>query len=1013
MCTSGNLIQPLNYGTIGVHLKQSFPSLFILLVLLQYIAPSWSDALNQKIQYSEIPAWVQHYPVDFNTAVPLADIEEGVYFRVVESQARHIQTSPYELYVRRALEVISASGMEFSSSFNIDFDPTYQVVELHEIKVIRNNQSIDKKPSVKISVIQREKRMDALIYDGRLTANVIIDDVRVGDVVEYSYSRVGRNPVYGSMLSVSRQTNYSIPVQQLNIRILTDKNTYFESKAFKTNLNIVKKEIGQFNEYSIRDKNIQPLRYEANTPKWFDPYGKVYFTELAGWDDVVDWALPLYNKVISTNAEVNKIADDIKSENRVSSDQISAALQFVQNEIRYLGIENGLNSHMPSSVSETLTRRYGDCKDKAVLFISILQALGIEAFPALVNTESGAILNTILPSNNVFDHVIVKVNDGSSSYWLDPTNRNQTGSIDHISEARFGYALVVKPGVKKLENMNKQETRAVGKIHEKFDLLAGVSSAVTYSIDSEFRERMAESVRYDLVADGVAGTQEKYTNYYKKYYPGIVLVEQLKTEISDDQINIKEHYSIAEFWQDSGSQQGYLGDFYANYISSILIREDSNERVSPYSIGKRKHVTQIIEVLLPGDGWDFDEESIVKTNDVFDFEYQVEFNEEKSVLTLTYDLNLKKEFVSAEGYQQYIEERAEVVDLLTYQIIKYHEANSISSEQTNWSERFMLIFMGYVLLSFILLICVWLFERNNRPEDDGVIFYPVSLERFYIFSIMTFNLYTVYWTYRNWLYIKTQMNSSIIPFGRSLFHSLFFYSFNRYFKLDSEERYGKNKVYSNPVAAFLLVFYLLTSVAQSGPIYVLALLILPLLCVIYVNYINLINNKESILYKYNTSWSWKHIPMVLFFTPLLIVSVLGDFYLIPSSNIEKGQRIWSHDLRFMKREGVLSASEDVQYFFSNDFWSIRADGNGFTEHNVFSYWNENDQLSIEKASFDDIKDIVPQYGKSYSDDTIVTISRYDDSTFLLFLSGDKPKDRVFVNKMKEYWEASKVKEAAL
>ena len=996
-----------------MQLKQSFSSLFVLFILILCIAPSWSDALNHEIQYSETPTWVQNYSIDFNTEVPLADIEEGIYFRVVESQTRHIKASPDELYVRRALEVVSAQGMEYSSSFNIDFDPTYQTVELHEIKVVRNNQTLDKKSSANISVIQREKRMDALIYDGRLTANVIIDDVRVGDVVEYSYSRVGRNPIYGNTLSISRQTNYSVPVQQLNIRLVTDNNTYLESKSLKTNSEIVKKEIGLFDEYSVRDENTKVIRYEANTPKWFDPYGKVYFTELASWGEVVDWVLPLYDEVISTNAEVNKIAGDIKANNRESSDQISAALQFVQNEIRYLGIENGLNSHMPSPISETLKRRYGDCKDKAVLLISILQALGIEGFPALVNTEMGIILDTMLPSNNVFDHVIVKVNDGLKSYWLDPTNRHQSGSINFISEAKFGYALVVEPGVDELENMNDKETRAIGRINEEFDLLGDISSAVSYSIDSHFYEKMAENVRYDLVADGVAGTQEKYINYYKRYYPGIVLTEQLKTNFSDDQVSIKEHYSITDFWDESGDSQGVLGDFYANYISSVLVREDSNNRVSPFSLGKRKHVTQVIKILLPDDGWSFSEENVIEKNDVFDFEYQVKFDQENSVLSLTYDLNLKKEFVSGEGYQQYLENRGKIVDLLSYRIIKYHETASITSDQVNWSQRITMIFIGYLILSLILLITVWFFERTNRPEDDGVIFYPVSLERFYMFSIISFNIYTMYWTYRNWLYIKNHINSNVMPFGRALFNTLFFYSFNRYFKLDSEKRYGENNVYSSPLAAFLMVIYLFMSIVHNGPVYILALLIIPLLFVTYVDYINLINNQDSALYKYNTTWSWKHIPMVLFFTPILTVSVLGEFYLIPSSNVEKGQRIWSHDLRFMKREGILSAGEDIQYFFSNDFWSIRADGNGFSENNVFSYWNENDQLSIEKASFENIKDIAPQYGESYGDDTIVTISRYDDTNFLLFLSGDKEKDRVFVSKMKEYWEASKVKEAAL
>ena len=115
----------------------------------------------------------------------------------------------------------------------------------------------------------------------------------------------------------------------------------------------------------------------------------------------------------------------------------------------------------------------------------------------------------------------------------------------------------------------------------------------------------------------------------------------------------------------------------------------------------------------------------------------------------------------------------------------------------------------------------------------------------------------------------------------------------------------------------------------------------------------------------------------------------------------------------MQRESILTASENIQYFYSNDFWSVRTDGNGFTEEQVFSYWNESDKLSIEKARYEEIKDIDTQYGDTYFDTTVVTITRHDDSTFMLFLSGDKVKDKMFIRKMTKYWQEAQNKEVIL
>ena len=61
----------------------------------------------------------------------------------------------------------------------------------------------------------------------------------------------------------------------------------------------------------------------------------------------------------------------------------------MQDDIRYLGFENGLNSFKPSKPIEVLKRRFGDCKDKALLLSTLLQSYGIAANPILVNSTYG------------------------------------------------------------------------------------------------------------------------------------------------------------------------------------------------------------------------------------------------------------------------------------------------------------------------------------------------------------------------------------------------------------------------------------------------------------------------------------------------------------------------------------------------------------------------------------------------------------------------------------------------
>ena len=68
----------------------------------------------------------------------------------------------------------------------------------------------------------------------------------------------------------------------------------------------------------------------------------------------------------------------------------------------------GRGSHEPQQPAVVLAQRYGDCKDKALLLAALLRELGVEAYPALVNTKLRQRLDDYLPSPFLFDHVITR-----------------------------------------------------------------------------------------------------------------------------------------------------------------------------------------------------------------------------------------------------------------------------------------------------------------------------------------------------------------------------------------------------------------------------------------------------------------------------------------------------------------------------------------------------------------------------------------------------------------------------
>jgi len=56
--------------------------------------------------------------------------------------------------------------------------------------------------------------MESFLYDGYYTADCQIEDVRVGDIVEYSYTIEGANPVLRGKFYDFATTEWAIPVQR-------------------------------------------------------------------------------------------------------------------------------------------------------------------------------------------------------------------------------------------------------------------------------------------------------------------------------------------------------------------------------------------------------------------------------------------------------------------------------------------------------------------------------------------------------------------------------------------------------------------------------------------------------------------------------------------------------------------------------------------------------------------------------------------------------------------------------
>jgi transglutaminase-like putative cysteine protease len=633
--------------------------------MLAALAPSVVLAADYKT--GPAPGWVIATKPGNPTDGQLSKDSDGISYLLVDTQERADEetSTRYRRLVSRAL---NPHGVGSVANIEIPFDPSYQVLTLHAVDLVRGGQILDKLATAKVRVIQREAELDARIFDGVKSANIFLDDVRVGDVVDYAYSVTGRNPVFAGGTFGRVALQFSVPVARIHARLLVpEAKAVTASTLYSLKKPSMTRRDG-FRDYEWNVSDDPGLAIEAGAPSWYDPRPVAAFSSFADWNAVARWAQALYvvPEILSPEleAEVARIAKAEKSQ----AGRMLATLRLVQSEVRYLGVEVGVNSHMPNPPSLVFDRRFGDCKDKALLTVALLSRLGIDANVVLVNTTMQQGLAEELPSPGAFDHVIVRAMLDHQPYWLDPTLPEQRSDLPHLIQPDYGLALVVDPATTQLVKMDTARSHVAKRsLHVVFDARKGFDKPVGYTVTSTYEGREADSMRANLASRNLVDLQKNYLNWYSNDYPHISVKAPLNVE--DDEANnrltISEHYQITDIATVSEDDGKHTVSISTVDFDSLFNVPEVGIRKSPLALGFPLTVEQTTEVLLPSE-WPITPNKHHVEDSAFTFDQVVQLDGLRLIITDHYQ-SLAKD-VAAKDMPRYLGNLARVRDTLGYSL---------------------------------------------------------------------------------------------------------------------------------------------------------------------------------------------------------------------------------------------------------------------------------------------------------------------------------------------------------
>jgi hypothetical protein len=167
------------------------------------------------------------------------------------------------------------------------------------------------------------------------------------------------------------------------------------------------------------------------------------------------------------------------------------------------------------------------------------------------------------------------------------------------------------------------------------------------------------------------------------------------------------------------------------------------------------------------------------------------------------------------------------------------------------------------------------FIQGDKPP-----FFPVSLLKLGVMSIVTLGLYQPYWMFQNWKLIKERKNTDIIPFWRAFFAIFWIIPLLREIHLTQKEMNPEN---DRLIPAELLgIIYIIVEISWRlpDPFWLVSLLaFVPLL--VAQSYVNAINAEVAPNAPTNSGFTWANWIWIVCGGLLLILALIGA--LLPDS----------------------------------------------------------------------------------------------------------------------------------
>lgn len=342
---------------------------------------------------------------------------------------------------RQVVQILRPEAVDDYREFRFSYSPGHEKLTVNWIRVIGADGRIINAEPAFVQDSDVPARLGDPVYSDQRVRRASITGVEPGTIVDFSYTTEELKPFLPGDFQQQWGVTTALAVQRS--RFVVDVPASLELRIDEENLNFERRTVTAKGRtvHTWATANLPRIKGEPYAADSNGVWMSLTVSSPTTWQGIGGWYAKNARDRYRLTPEVERKLAEAVAVAATRDDSIRAVHRWVAQDIRYVSIALGMGGYQPRPPEEVLRTGFGDCKDKTTLLITALRRMGIEAYPALLNSTGG--VERALPSLYQLNHVIVAIVDQDGYRFVDPTSSlTPFGELPPSEQGEF--ALVVR-----------------------------------------------------------------------------------------------------------------------------------------------------------------------------------------------------------------------------------------------------------------------------------------------------------------------------------------------------------------------------------------------------------------------------------------------------------------------------------------------------------------------------------------------------------------------------------------